>query len=107
MSNRDLHSGARRDRHRKQTTLREKAQRDEMEQFQAMGMLQKPAAANGSMSAVKAELADFNARLAIVEAELAQGIVFAPAKADKLARGISLAALVLVFGIIALRLGAG
>jgi hypothetical protein len=75
-----------------------------MEQFQDMSMLQKPAAANGSMSAVKAELADFNARLAIVEAELAQGTRAAPAKEGKLVRGISVAGLVLILGIISLLL---
>jgi hypothetical protein len=104
VSNRDLHSGARRDRHRKQATLREKAQREEMEQFQNMSMLQKPPAMNWSMSAMKAEFADFNARLAIIEAELAQGTGAAPAKEGKFVRWISVAGLVLVLGLIVLLL---
>jgi hypothetical protein len=75
-----------------------------MEQFQNMGMLQKPSSMNGSMSAVKAELADFNARLAIIEAELAQCIGAAPAKGGKFPWGISVVGLIWALGLIALLL---
>jgi len=97
MSQRDLHNGARRDRRRKQTTLREKEQRDEMERFQTMNLMMQKPTGNGATSSFKAELADLNARIAVIEAELAQGYPALPAKGDTLFR--ALAALALFFSL--------
>jgi hypothetical protein len=100
----DSYSGGRRDKRRMQTTIRDREQREEAERFHSMSMMQK-SEPNGSMSAVKAALADFNARIAVLEADVAQlPESKSTGKADIFARILAALALIAAAGAVALEL---
>lgn len=98
MSSRDSHRGQRQDKTRARLNALQARDREQEAKFEAMPMMQRPGSGGGDQySRVQAQLADYNARLAIIEAELAQSTTPPPParRIDYPARWLALLAFML------------